>query len=132
VFSFHHVGVVTADAERAAEFYADLGYTRSERFDDPLQRVGIILLEKAGSPMIEIVTPADPGSPAAGWLKRIKAGPYHTCYQVPDIAAATEFLRERGAMPLGEPLPAVAFGGRRVVFLFGAVSGLVELVEENP
>jgi methylmalonyl-CoA/ethylmalonyl-CoA epimerase len=127
--SFHHVGVVTSDLAASTAFYERLGYRPSPRIDDPIQKVGIVLLEKDGSPMVELVFPSDPTSPAAGWLKRIRVGPYHTCYEVPDLEAAVESLRAEGLTPTSEPVPAVAFGGRRIVFLWGTACGLLELLE---
>ena len=128
-FVFHHVGVVTADLGPSQAFYERLGYAASERFDDPLQRVAIVLLRRADGPMIELVQPTEPASPAAGWLTRIKSGPYHTCYEVPVLDEAMAQLREERFAPLSAPVPAVAFGGRRVVFLWAKKAGLLELVE---
>ena len=130
--AFHHVGVVTADLDASVALYRALGYQASELFDDPLQQVRIVLCTRDDGPMIELITPATPSSPAAGWLKRIKAGPYHTCYRVADLEASIEGLRELGFLPLSQAVPAVAFGGRRVIFLFSAAAGLLELVEDQP
>ena len=128
---FHHVGVVTTQLTKSARFYEALGYRASRVFEDPLQRVAIILMEREGSPIIELITPADEKSPAQGWLKRIESGPYHTCYETPELPAAIEALKRQGAMALSAPVPAVCFGGRRVVFLWSDTVGLLELLEAN-
>jgi methylmalonyl-CoA/ethylmalonyl-CoA epimerase len=126
---FHHVGVVTKELQRSTQIYEQLGYVASQRYDDPLQKVAIVLLSRPGSPTIELILPTTADSPAAGWLKRIKAGPYHTCYEVADIAEATRFLQPLGFVPLGEPVPAVAFGMRPVLFLWSTEVGLLELLQ---
>jgi methylmalonyl-CoA/ethylmalonyl-CoA epimerase len=129
LLAFHHVGVVTPDVEACAALYRSLGYETSETFHDPIQKAAIVLCARAGEPLVELIAPEGASSPAAGWLKRVRAGAYHTCYEVADLAEAVEGLRARDFAALGEPAPAVAFGGRRVVFLWSALAGLVELVE---
>jgi methylmalonyl-CoA/ethylmalonyl-CoA epimerase len=132
LLAFHHVGVVTPDVEACAALYRSLGYETSETFHDPLQKAAIVLCTRPGDPMVELVAPADPSSPAAGWLKRIRAGAYHTCYEAADLGEDVERLRALDFAALTEPVPAVAFGGRRVVFLWGALTGLLELIERPP
>jgi catechol 2,3-dioxygenase-like lactoylglutathione lyase family enzyme len=127
--AFHHVGIVTSSLDTAVDTYTRLGYSASQRFDDPLQKVAIVLMRKARDPLVELITPSVPGSPAAGWLKRVKAGPYHTGYAVPSIANAVDALRDLGFAQVTEPLPAVAFEMRPVAFFWSGVAGLLELVE---
>lgn len=134
LLAFHHVGMVTPDVEACAALYRALGYETSETFHDPLQKAAIVLCSRphhAAEPLVELVAPEDPSSPVAGWLKRLRAGAYHTCYEVADLAAAVEHLRALDFAALTTPVPAVAFGGRRIVFLFSALTGLVELVESS-
>jgi methylmalonyl-CoA/ethylmalonyl-CoA epimerase len=123
------VGVVTRDIAASSAFYAKLEYAASRTFEDPLQKVSIILMRRQESPLIELIFPTDPTSPAMGWLKRVKAGPYHTCYEVEDLDAQIDFFASNGFSPLHEPLPAVAFELRRVVFLWSNEVGLVELLQ---
>ena len=76
-------------------------------------------------------TPDGSDSPAASWIQRIQAGPYHTCYEVDDLEAVMAFLRCQRLFPVLGPLPAVAFNKRRVVFLWSDRSGLIELLEAD-
>jgi methylmalonyl-CoA/ethylmalonyl-CoA epimerase len=55
----------------------------------------------------------------------------HLCYAVDDIAAACVFLREKGMLVIQEPVPAVAFPGRRIAWLMGTGNMLTELVEDG-
>jgi methylmalonyl-CoA/ethylmalonyl-CoA epimerase len=127
--TFHHVGVVTRDLAASTALYLGLGYEASVRYDDPLQNVSIVLMRRPDSPMIELILPTDPASPAMGWLKRVKAGPYHTCYEVAELAAGIRLFEGSGFSVLNEPLPAVAFGMRQIVFLWSNEAGLIELLE---
>jgi methylmalonyl-CoA/ethylmalonyl-CoA epimerase len=129
--SFHHVGVVTKDLIASKAFYERLGYEASKQYDDPVQKVSIIFMRREAPPLIELIVPTQADSPAAGWLKRIKAGPYHTCYEVADLSSGIEFLKESGFTPLHEPVPAVAFDMRLIVFLWSPDVGLVELLRSE-
>jgi methylmalonyl-CoA/ethylmalonyl-CoA epimerase len=126
---FHHVGVVTRELNASVGFYVQLEYEASQRYDDPLQNVSIVLMRRANSPMIELIFPTDATSPAMGWLKPVKAGPYHTCYEAADLATGIRLLESNGFARLHEPMPAVAFDMRLVVFLWSNEVGLVELLQ---
>jgi len=128
---FHHIGVVTADLEASITFYERLDYTSSERCADPLQQIQVVLLRRAGDPLIELIAPNGPASTASSWTERLKAGPYHTCYEVDDMDEAVKDLRLRHLAKVFGPAPAAAFGMRRIVFLWGASSGLIELIEAS-
>lgn len=130
LLAFHHVGVVTPDIDASAALYRVLGYAISATFHNPVQSAAIALCSRPGEPLVELIAPADPSSPAAGWLRRLRAGAYHTCYEVADLPAAVRRLRDLNFVALSEPVPAVAFEGRRVVFLWSDHMGLVELVEQ--
>ncbi len=126
---FHHIGIVVSELEPVVRFYGAIGYHQSQVFADSIQKVEIVLMDRLGEPLIELVMPSCHESPAYGWLKRIKSGPYHTCYEVLAIEPAVDALREFGFVPVSELSPAIAFSGRRVVFLWGQGIGLIELLE---
>jgi len=125
----HHIGVVTRHFRECINLYEELEYSKSISVHDPLQMASIALMERPGEPLIEIIAPEGEHSPAYQWLKRIKAGAYHICYETPSLAKATALLREQDFMVISDPVPAVAFDNRQVVFLWSALTGLVELVE---
>src|SRR6185437_8448650 len=80
-WTFHHVGIITPQLEETLAFYQRVaGYTEHVSIYDPLQDAKISLLHKHDSPIIELIQPSSKTSPSAGWIKRIQAGPYHTCY----------------------------------------------------
>lgn len=128
----HHVGVITGNLEGSINFYTSLGYAASVIYADPMQKARIVLMQRAHEPLIELIAPDSPDSPAASWLQRIAVGPYHTCYEVDDLEAMMAFLRRQRLFPVIKPVPAVAFDMRRIVFLWGESSGLLELLEARP
>lgn len=128
----HHVGVITGNLEGSIDFYTSLGYAASAIYADPMQKARIVLLQRAHEPLVELIAPDSPESPAARWIQRIVVGPYHTCYEVDDLEAMMAFLRSHRLFPVIKPVPAVAFNMRRIVFLWGESSGLLELLEALP
>lgn len=126
----HHIGVITGSLEKSVSFYTILGYNASTTYVDPIQKAHIVLMQREREPLVELIMPDSPESPAARWRQRIVVGPYHTCYEVDALESMMAFLRRQRLFPVGEPVPAVAFNMRRIVFLWGASSGLIELLEE--
>ena len=130
-FSFHHVGIAVRDLLKAIPMYkASLGYElTSGPFDDPMQNVSVCFLSRGkGDTLLELVAPLGPNSPIDRTLKK-GGGPYHLCYEVPDISAAIKFLTDQGAFLISGPVPAVAFEMREIAWLMTEVDLLVELVQ---
>jgi hypothetical protein len=48
---------------------------------------------------------------------------------VPDLPRYLERARQNRCVLLGEPVPAVAFGGRRIAWLYTPTKHLIELLE---
>jgi len=131
-FAFHHVGVAVRDLAKAISIYKTLfDYElTSGPFDDPIQNVSVCFLSRGeGDTVIELVAPLGRNSPIDRTLKKGGGGPYHVCYQVPDINDAIAYLTEQGAFLLSGPVPAVAFEMREIAWLMTEVDLLVELVQ---
>ena len=117
-----------AELESAIELFRDtLGARVGPIFEDPIQRVRLCFAEYAGG-RVELVAPVGADSPVNGSVAT-GGGSYHLCFETDDLDAEMERLRGLGFVPASEPQPAVAFGGRRVVFLFNRIARLIELVE---
>ncbi|HYA18250.1 MAG TPA: VOC family protein [Bryobacteraceae bacterium] len=128
----HHVGIVVKDIEHSVQTYLAMGYElRTAVIHDPVQTAFVQFLRIArDSAYIELVSPDGPGSKLANALQK-GGGLNHLCYAIPDIEAGCAWLRERGFMAIADPVPAVAFGGRRVAWFRGPDRLLVELVESG-
>ncbi len=130
----HHVGFVVANIETAMP-----GFLRSlaaewdgQVFLDPLQKVRVAFLAtRAQDPAIELVEPAADDSPVSRFLQERGGGLHHVCYEVADLEQQLIELRSRGALIVKRPLPAVAFGGRRIAWVITSEKLLVELLEET-
>lgn len=127
---FHHIGVACRNLEVESRPYEFLGYAQAGKdFVDPLQGITGRFLEGPG-PRLELVS----GTGAAdgvltGMLDRgVKM--YHLAFTSRDFEASVqEAIRCRGKMVVA-PVPAVAFGGRRICFIFLPNLMLTELIEQ--
>lgn len=130
-FVYHHVGIAVPDLQVAIPAYKKLfGYElNSGPFDDPIQKVSVCFISRTqDDPVLELVAPLGPNSPIARVLKA-GGGPYHICYQVPDIEAAIEHLTDNGSMLLSGPVPAVAFAMKEIAWIMTDAHLLVELLQ---
>lgn len=125
---FHHVGLACRDLEAEAKALALLGYRAESRdFIDPGQGIQGRFIAGPG-PRIELLIQTDGSSVLEPWLaKGIKV--YHYGYQVDGLDAEVERLKAAGGIVVTPPVPAVAFGGRRISFVMLRNLFLVELIE---
>jgi methylmalonyl-CoA/ethylmalonyl-CoA epimerase len=129
----HHTGVVVRDIKRAAGDFVSLwGYRfASGIIHDPLQTAHVQFLSLGDDrPFLELVAPDGPGSKLSVSAKE-RQGPHHLCYAVSDIEGMCDRLRDYGLFLIQEPVPAVAFPGRRIAWLMDRNRVLTELVEEG-
>ena len=56
-------------------------------------------------------------------------GLYHVGYTTPDFEAAMARAIANGCRPLAKPVPAVAFGEKRIVFFMTPQFDIIELIE---
>lgn len=127
----HHVGLVVDDITRKAKLYQrSLGIDLTTGItDDPTQQVRVAFAEDGNGVAIEFIEPAGPDSPVARFLQR-GGGWHHVCYQVADLEAAVDSVRQAGGMIVQRPVSAPAFDGRRIAFVLTLDGSLVELLEE--
>jgi methylmalonyl-CoA/ethylmalonyl-CoA epimerase len=130
--SLHHVGyVVTSIAESIDRWQqAVLAVSISEAFDDAIQRARVIFLDLPpdGAVKLELVEPAGPDSPVAGFDQK-GGGLHHICFEVDDIEQQIGKMKLLRAMLIRHPQPAVAFRGRRIAWMRTRDKLLVEYLE---
>src|SRR5262249_46806044 len=75
-----------------------------------------------------------PDGAASKLMKASRAGVplNHLCYSTPGIEDALGKLAAAGALMVQDPVPAVAFGGRRIAWILSPDQMLTELVERGP
>ena len=125
-----HIGYAVKRIDRAIIAFQKLGYEFEPVIDDTDRNVKLAFGSK-DSYRIELVAPLDKklGSPVDQYLSNAVGTPYHICYESESLDAEIEELKAQGYKVVIEPRPAVAFGGRRVVFMMNIGFGLMESVE---
>jgi len=129
--NLHHLGVACRSIDAETGLLEVLGYVREgEDFEDPNQGIRGRFLAGAGV-RLELLEELGDSGVLRPWLAgRIKI--YHHAYETPDLDASLARLLEAGARVARPPLPAVAFGGRRVAFVMLPNMMLVELIDAGP
>lgn len=132
-FELLHVGVAVPNIDEAASILESIfGYrVISGPFDDPIQRVTVNFMTQSDKDVaeIELIAPLTEDSPLRSMLNKNGGGAYHLCFQTNNLEGALAHVRSKGCIVLGEPAPAVAFGGRRIAWFYTRTRQLFELVE---
>jgi methylmalonyl-CoA/ethylmalonyl-CoA epimerase len=132
-FKLLHVGVAVPSLGPTTELLSNLfGYkVVSGPFDDPIQKVTVNFLAKSDEDVaeIELIAPISEDSPIRSMLAKDGGGTYHLCFETSDIDGALIHAKKNGCIVVSSPVPAVAFQGRRIAWIYTRSRQLFELVE---
>ena len=114
----NHVAIVVPDLAAAVSLYrGTLGAEVSEPVALPDHGVTTVFVD-LGNSKVELLHPLGDESPVGRFLERNPAGGvHHVCYEVSDIIAARDRLKEQGARVLGTGEPREGAHGKPVLFL---------------
>ena len=128
----HHIGFVVSSIQESAESFAQsLGASWDGKIVfDPLQKVHVSFFQGRNTtdPLIELVQPGEPESPVSRFLER-GGGLHHLCYEVEEMDSHLRFRQSVGTRIIRPPVPAVAFGGRRIAWGMTKKRLLMEFLE---
>jgi methylmalonyl-CoA/ethylmalonyl-CoA epimerase len=124
----HHLGVACKDLSVDSAQLEAMGFVREGGdFEDPRQGIrGRFLV--GGGVRFELLEDLPGLGVLAPWLAA-RTRIYHQAYETFDLEGSLERLLDVGARIARPPLPAVAFGGRSVVFAMLPTMLLIELIE---
>ena len=114
----NHVAIAVPDLEAAAATYRGaLGANVSPPQDEPDHGVRVVFVELPNT-KIELLEPLGDKSPIQAFLDKNPAGGmHHVCYEVDDIIAARDHLKNEGARIIGDGEPRIGAHGKPVLFL---------------
>ena len=114
----NHVAIAVPDLKAASAQYRDaLGAKVGAPQDEPDHGVTVVFIELPNT-KIELLYPLGENSPIRGFLdKNPSGGIHHVCYEVDDIIAARDKLKEAGLRVLGDGEPKIGAHGKPVLFL---------------
>ena len=114
----NHVAIAVPDLDAATRLYRDtLGATVSAPVPQPAHGVTVVFVELPNT-KIELLQPLGDASPIQAFLdKNAAGGIHHVCYEVPDILAARDKLKDDGMRVLGNGEPKIGAHDKPVLFL---------------
>ena len=127
-----HIGVAVEDLDAAIALHVEAyGMAVAHREVVEAQGVEAVLLD-VGENHVELLRPLDGETPVGRFLSKRGPGLHHVAYQVSDVQAALDTLRERGLRLIDET-PRTGIRGSRVAFLHPESSGgvLTEIVQPS-
>jgi catechol 2,3-dioxygenase-like lactoylglutathione lyase family enzyme len=127
----HHVGFAVDNIKEYLDrFLAPLVKPQSvsATIEDPIQRVRVAFVKLEGG-TIELIEAMDDSSPVSEIVKKRRGGLYHLCFATSQFDAMLVRFTNLGCLPLSDPVPAAAFGNRRLVFFLTPKRDLFELIE---
>ena len=125
-----HIGVAVEDLDAAIALHAEAyGMAVAHREVVEEQGVEAVLLD-VGESHVELLRPLDGETPVGRFLSKRGPGLHHVAYQVADVQATLDTLRDRGLRLIDEA-PRTGIRGSRVAFLHPDSSGgvLTEIVQ---
>lgn len=130
----NHIGIATPDILATRQTYAAL--YRLDKMTDvqDFPKLGVkVCFVDTGNTELELLEPLGAESPVNKFLeKNPKGGQHHLCFEVPDISAARDAMREKGATILGTGEPYIGAHGVPVIFVHPKDTHgvLIELMQE--
>jgi methylmalonyl-CoA/ethylmalonyl-CoA epimerase len=130
--TLHHVGfVVSSISQVGREFARSIaGEWNGNIIHDPLQQARVTFMQCGadGNPAIELVEPDSEKSPLNKFVAK-GGGLHHICYEVDSLETQLASCRLNGSLIVKQPLPAVAFQGRPIAWVYTKEKLLVEYLE---
>ena len=128
-----HLGLIVSDLITGRDFLTTtLGITRwTPITDDPILHVSVQFgTDPGGQLTYELIAPFGDASPIANALRTGKHILNHLAYLTPDLEACGNRLSATGCISTGDPLPALAYQGRRIQFWMSPLRFVIELIEK--
>jgi methylmalonyl-CoA/ethylmalonyl-CoA epimerase len=130
--TFHHVGFVVASIQETVQSFIESldAEWDGQIIHDSNQEVRVTFLrsKNPADPLFELVEPASEKSPVLSFVRK-GGGLHHVCQVVDSLDATLLQCRSRGMIVVRPPLPAVAFGGRRIAWVYTRNKLLLEYLE---
>ena len=132
VLGTHHIGIAVDDLAAAVETYTRLLGAEVEH-RDRLEQQGVDAVSmRGGSGRIELLAPLGADTPVGRFLAKRGPGLHHIAFQVADVGAELERLRQAGTRLIDES-PRRGLFGLEVAFVHPEATGgvLAEFVSDD-
>jgi methylmalonyl-CoA/ethylmalonyl-CoA epimerase len=128
---FDHIGIVVADIGIGSEHLQSIfGVSLwTQEFADPVNQVNVRFGKDAHGVCYELISPLGERSPIRRALETRDAILNHIAYLTDDLEVSAAELRGHGCIAIGEPKPAIAYGGKRIQFFRSPLRFVIELID---
>uniref|UniRef100_A0A7V3PTT8 Methylmalonyl-CoA epimerase n=1 Tax=candidate division WOR-3 bacterium TaxID=2052148 RepID=A0A7V3PTT8_UNCW3 len=126
-----HIAIAVNSVAEAAGFYAQqLGLKLTGKETVPHRKVTVGFIQ-LGETKIELVQPDAPDAPVARFLAERGPGLHHICFEVDDIEAEFQRLKDAGVR-IVDPAPQPGADGTKAFFIHPKATGgvLIELSQK--
>jgi methylmalonyl-CoA/ethylmalonyl-CoA epimerase len=125
-----HIAIVVEDIDEALKFWRDALGLKLLQVEEVSEQESIVAFLPVGGSEIELVKPTSQESGVARYLQKRGPGMHHICFEVDDIQATLESLKQKGVRLINEE-PMRGSGGKKIAFIHpeGSHGVLVELYQ---
>jgi methylmalonyl-CoA/ethylmalonyl-CoA epimerase len=123
-----HIAIAVDSLEQSIALLRDT-FGLPPAYEEQIGQTRLAMLP-VGQTYIELLEGQGPDSGVTKWIQEKGTGLFHICFEVEDIDAALQELRDKG-VALRDQTPRIGHGGARIAFLDPASTGnvLIELAE---
>jgi len=130
-----HIAIVVDDLEAALGFWREALGLELQAIEEVPEQKSLVAFLPIGESEVELVKPTTNDSGVSRYLEKRGPGMHHVCFEVDDIQAALDRLRERGVRLINET-PLSGSGGKKIAFIHpesahGVLVELYELPQQN-
>ena len=128
----HHTGIFVEKLEKGYNFFNKIIKIKkkSRVITDRNLGVRIKFLFDENNNCYELVSPYLKNNPVKQVLNEKKSIINHFAYKTKKFDKMILYLRKINCAPLGKPMHAVAFKGKRIIFFLTPLNFIIELIEE--
>lgn len=132
ILKINHLGIAVNSINEGKKFWTDVLGLEFEGAETVEEQKVTTAFFPVGESEIELLESTSPDGPVAKFIEKKGAGFQHVAFQVEDIVAALDELKEKG-VKLIDQTPRIGAGGAKIAFLHPKATGgiLVELCERG-
>ena len=112
----HHVAVVVEDFDQSLTFWRDVLGLEVNHFEEVQEQEVIVGFLPVGESEVELVSPTTSDSGIARFLEKRGPGMHHICFEVDDIEAILDELKQNN-IKLINGTPVADNGGKKYAFI---------------
>lgn len=130
--AFDHIGIVVSDLSIGEKELCKIFpiVDRSQEFTDEMIVVKIRFMIDSSGIRYELIAPLNDKSPLNSVLKTKKDVINHVAYKTDTFEEALVYYNKIGCLQLGQPVPAIAFNNKKVVFFVTKLGAIIEIIEK--